>query len=84
MDWSPWLDDRFLRATATIPLASKDELNADADDFLAQLHDDPRYADFLGEDHARGGVQVMAATQFADDVALAVRHERTATPMYHD
>ena len=83
MDCSPWLDDRSLRAAATIPPAGGDELNTDLDDFLAQLHDDPRYADFLGEDHARGGIEVIAATQFADDVALAVRHIRIATPTHH-
>ena len=82
MGWSPWMDNQHLRATSTTP-ANGDELNTDLDDFLAQLHDDPRYADFLGEDHACGGIEVAVVTQFADDVALSVRHRHGATPTHH-
>ena len=55
--------------------------NIDADNLLALMHSDPRYSDFLGEDYAASGVDIVAATQYADDIALTVRYRRTATPM---
>ena len=64
-DGSLWMDSRSLRTTTVIPLVGEDELNADADDFLAQMHTDPRYSDFLGEDYATMGLEVVAATQYA-------------------
>ena len=79
-DQSPWPDDQSLRAITTTPPASADELNTDLDDFLAQLHNDPRYSDYLGEEHTGGGPEVVAATRYADDAAVMVRHRRIATP----
>ena len=78
-DWSLWMDSRSLRTTTVIPLVGEDELNADADDFLAQMHTDPRYSDFLGEDYATMGLEVVAATQYAASPNTHARPPRDAS-----
>ena len=76
-DWTPFLDGQALRT------AGGEEPDDPADRFLADMHGNPRYADFLGDDYATGRTEVVMAIHFADDVALAVRQRRIATPMRH-